>query len=393
MSQPAVFLDRDGTVNEEMGYINHLSRFRLLPQAVPAIRRLNEAGVKVVVVTNQSGAARGYFPASLVDEVHALLQKILAAGGAQVDGIYACLHGPGEGCACRKPQPTLMEEAARDLDLDLSRSYAVGDRYKDIQTAANAGVKGILVLTGYGRGEYDYLRAGQRVQPVHVAPDLLEAVEWILRDLEEIDDIEKEKLHQRETISLMGNQEWREKTVVGEFLNRIDLDFSEEELKYIPQINQPPDVIFRDANFEVTSLLIKRKPNKEAKERLEILNEAKSINDTLIKMDWPHKITFAEINELVLFELKKKELKYPFINDRNTLDILIHFREPFFPDMKSEFPIPHDIISQGWRSVSILISSYAIVLYASSSAPNFIRENERIPKLSNSLKWWNASKN
>ena len=75
MSQPAVFLDRDGTINEEMGYINHLSRFVLLPQAVPAIRRLNEAGVKVVVVTNQSGAARGYFPASLVDEIHALLQK------------------------------------------------------------------------------------------------------------------------------------------------------------------------------------------------------------------------------------------------------------------------------------------------------------------------------
>jgi len=183
MSQPAVFLDRDGTLNEEMGYINHLSRFRLLPQAVPAIRRLNAAGVKVVVVTNQSGAARGYFPASLVDEIHALLQKILAAGGAHLDGIYACLHGPADGCACRKPSPTLMEQAARDLDLDLARSYLVGDRYKDVATAANAGVKGILVLTGYGRGEYEYLRAAQPVQPVFVAPDLEAAVEWILEDL------------------------------------------------------------------------------------------------------------------------------------------------------------------------------------------------------------------
>ena len=183
MSQPAVFLDRDGTINEQMGYINHLSRFKLLDQAVPAIRRLNEAGVKVVVVTNQSGAARGYFPASLVDEIHALLQKLLAAGGAHLDGIYACLHGPADGCACRKPRPTLMEQAARDLDLDLSRSYLVGDRYSDIQTAANAGAKGILVLTGYGRGEYEYVRPTQPVQPVHVAPDLLEAVEWILADL------------------------------------------------------------------------------------------------------------------------------------------------------------------------------------------------------------------
>jgi len=183
MSQPAVFLDRDGTINEQMGYINHLSRFKLLPQAVPAIRRLNEAGVKVVVITNQSGAARGYFPASLVDEIHAQLKQLLAAGGAHLDGIYTCLHGPGDGCACRKPQPWLLEQAARDLDLDLSRSYLVGDRYKDIETAANAGAKGILVLTGYGRGEYEYLRAAQPAQPVHVAGDLLEAVEWILQDL------------------------------------------------------------------------------------------------------------------------------------------------------------------------------------------------------------------
>jgi len=183
MSQPAVFLDRDGTINEEMGYINHLSRFRLEPQAVPAIRRLNAAGVKVVVVTNQSGAARGYFPASLVDEIHAHLKQLLAAGGAQLDGIYACLHGPADGCTCRKPKPTLIQQAARDLDLELARSYLVGDRYKDIETAANAGVKGILVLTGYGRGEYEYLRAAQPVQPVFVAPDLEAAVEWILEDL------------------------------------------------------------------------------------------------------------------------------------------------------------------------------------------------------------------
>jgi len=183
MSHPAVFLDRDGTINEQMGYINHLSRFRLLDQAIPAIRRLNASGVKAVVVTNQSGAARGYFPASLVDEIHARLNQLLEAGGAHLDGIYVCPHGPADNCACRKPRPALMEQAARDLDLDLSRSYLVGDRYSDIQTAANAGVKGILVLTGYGRGEYEYVRPSQPVQPVHVATDLEAAVEWILTDL------------------------------------------------------------------------------------------------------------------------------------------------------------------------------------------------------------------
>ena len=183
MSHPAVFLDRDGTINEEMGYINHLSRFRLLPGVAAALRRLNAAGVKVVVVTNQSGAARGYFPLSLVAEIHTYLQQLLATEGAHLDGIYTCLHAPEDGCSCRKPQPNLLEQAARDLDLDLSRSYLVGDRYRDVETAANAGVKGILVLTGYGRGEYEYLRESAPVRPVQVAADLAQAVAWILDDL------------------------------------------------------------------------------------------------------------------------------------------------------------------------------------------------------------------
>jgi D-glycero-D-manno-heptose 1,7-bisphosphate phosphatase len=183
VSHPAVFLDRDGTINEEMGYINHLSRFRLLPGVAAALRRLNAAGVKVVVVTNQSGAARGYFPLSLVAEIHTYLQQLLATEGAHLDGIYTCLHAPQDGCSCRKPQPHLLEQAARDLDLDLKRSYLVGDRYKDVETAANAGAKGILVLTGYGRGEYEYLRATAPVRPVKIAADLAQAVAWILDDL------------------------------------------------------------------------------------------------------------------------------------------------------------------------------------------------------------------
>jgi D-glycero-D-manno-heptose 1,7-bisphosphate phosphatase len=178
--RPAVFLDRDGTINEEMGYINHLSRLRLLPDAAPAIRRLNEAGLPVVVVTNQSGAARGYFPASLVEEVHCHLQDLLAAQGARVDAIYTCLHAPDAGCSCRKPQPGLLFQAARELSLDLSRSYLVGDRYVDIQTAAQAGVQGILVLTGYGLGEYEHFHHSNPAKPVYVAKNLVDAAEFIL---------------------------------------------------------------------------------------------------------------------------------------------------------------------------------------------------------------------
>uniref|UniRef100_A0A7V4G8Y9 D,D-heptose 1,7-bisphosphate phosphatase n=1 Tax=Desulfobacca acetoxidans TaxID=60893 RepID=A0A7V4G8Y9_9BACT len=182
MKQVAVFLDRDGTINEEMGYINHLSRFRLLPEAAPAIRRLNDAGLKVVVITNQSGAARGYFPPSLVAEVHARLKALLAREGARVDGIYVCLHGPDDRCACRKPKPGLIFQAAAELDLDLSRSWLVGDRFVDVDTALNAGVKPILVLTGYGLGEYEQFYGSRKVKPAYVAPNLLEAAAFILAD-------------------------------------------------------------------------------------------------------------------------------------------------------------------------------------------------------------------
>ena len=183
MSNPAVFLDRDGTINEEMGYINHLSRFRVFPQAAPAIRRLNEAGVKVVVISNQSGVARGYFTLAFMEEVQRHLSQLLAEAGARLDGLYVCSHHPRAGCSCRKPNPELLLRATRDLDLDLKRSYLVGDRYNDIQTAANAGVKGVLVLTGYGRGEFEFIRSQSPVQPVYVARNLKDAAAWILKDL------------------------------------------------------------------------------------------------------------------------------------------------------------------------------------------------------------------
>jgi D-glycero-D-manno-heptose 1,7-bisphosphate phosphatase len=183
MSQIAVFLDRDGTINEEMGYINHADRFVLLPRTAAAIRLFNQAGVKVVVITNQSGAARGYFEPALVDEVHRKLVQLLAAQGAHLDAIYTCLHGPDDGCACRKPRPGLIEQAARDLDLDLALSYMVGDRYKDMETARSAGLKGVLVLTGYGRGEYEHQSRTWPAPPAHVAEDLLDAAEWIIRGI------------------------------------------------------------------------------------------------------------------------------------------------------------------------------------------------------------------
>ena len=186
--QTAVFLDRDGTINEEMGYINHVDRFVLLPSAAAAIRRINESGLKAVVVTNQSGVARGYFPKELIDQVHLKMRDLLEEEGAFLNGIYTCTHAPpskGEsgGCGCRKPKIGLMKQAAQELNLDLEKSYVVGDRFKDVEMARNAGAKAILVLTGYGKGELEFLGPGSKVQADFVAEDLAEAVEWILADV------------------------------------------------------------------------------------------------------------------------------------------------------------------------------------------------------------------
>jgi D-glycero-D-manno-heptose 1,7-bisphosphate phosphatase len=185
--KPAVFLDRDGTINEQMGYINHLTRFHLLPGVGRAIRSLNEYGLPVAVVTNQSGLARGYFPESLLAAVHDEMHRLLALEGAHIDGLYICPHHPEAkeerfrlACNCRKPKTGLLEQAAAELGLDLQRSYVVGDRWSDLRCGAAVGATTILVLTGYGRGDACYIGPGQAVQPDYVAEDLAAAVGWIL---------------------------------------------------------------------------------------------------------------------------------------------------------------------------------------------------------------------
>jgi D-glycero-D-manno-heptose 1,7-bisphosphate phosphatase len=188
VKRPAVFLDRDGTVNEQMGYINHLSRFHLLAGAARAVRLLNEQRYLVIVVSNQSGVARGYFPLGLVHEVHARMAELLGADGASVDRVYFCPHHP-EGsvaefrtrCDCRKPRTGLMEQARKDFEIDMGRSWVIGDRYSDIEFADRAGLPGILVKTGYGRGELDHVIPNRPLRPVRAAEDLLDAVTWILK--------------------------------------------------------------------------------------------------------------------------------------------------------------------------------------------------------------------
>jgi D-glycero-D-manno-heptose 1,7-bisphosphate phosphatase len=175
-----VFLDRDGTIAEEVGYLNHVDRFRMFPFVGPAIRRLNEAGLAVVVVTNQSGVARGYFPESLIQQVNERMQLELSAAGAHVDAIYYCPHGSADGCGCRKPRTGMIERAAREQNLDVPHSFVVGDRYGDMELAFSAGGKSIFVRTGYGLGEETWHAKDWHRQPDAIVANLQDAVDWIL---------------------------------------------------------------------------------------------------------------------------------------------------------------------------------------------------------------------
>lgn len=185
----AIFLDRDGTLNEEVGYAGRAEDFHIFPWAAETVRRVNEAGWAAVLVTNQAGVARGFYTESAIGELHRLLEAHLAAGGARLDGIYYCPHHPegtvagyGGPCECRKPEPGMLHRAARELELDLARSWVVGDRGLDVALARRVGAGAVLVRTGYGPTEL--ARGAERPaseEPDFVAADALEAVQWILR--------------------------------------------------------------------------------------------------------------------------------------------------------------------------------------------------------------------
>ncbi len=187
MKRPAVFIDRDGTINEQMGYINHMSRFILLPGVSEAIRLLNENDFFAIIVSNQSGVARGYFPIVLVYELHASLKASLKEEGAVIDGIFFCPHYPRGivpdytcECDCRKPKTGLIDQACKSFDIDMSRSYMIGDRHLDIELAHRLDLRGIMVKTGYGMGEIEYIFPKKPVRPTHIAQDLFHAVRWIV---------------------------------------------------------------------------------------------------------------------------------------------------------------------------------------------------------------------
>jgi D-glycero-D-manno-heptose 1,7-bisphosphate phosphatase len=182
----AVFLDRDGTMIEDVGYLDRLERLVLFPYTIDAIRLLNRAGFKIVIVTSQAGVANGIVAETFVKEAHEFIGGKVEAAGGRIDGYYYCPHLPTAAvekyrreCECRKPKPGMIHAAARDLSLDVRRSFVVGDRWRDIEMGQAAGATGILVETGYGRTEAT--RRPANIEPVTIVANLIEATTWILR--------------------------------------------------------------------------------------------------------------------------------------------------------------------------------------------------------------------
>lgn len=175
MGNRAVFLDRDGTIAEDVHYCRRPEDFRILPTVPEAIKLLNDSGFKVVVITNQSGIARGYFTEETLALIHQKMHRELARHGARVDAVYYCPHHPDDGCDCRKPGTALFRRAAWELDIDFGLSYVVGDLPMDIEAGKALGCRTVLVTTG----PEDANKPSDA--PDYVADSLIEAVRWIKR--------------------------------------------------------------------------------------------------------------------------------------------------------------------------------------------------------------------
>jgi D-glycero-D-manno-heptose 1,7-bisphosphate phosphatase len=181
----AVFLDRDGTLIEEVGYLDRIDRLKLFPDTIDALRMLQRAGLRLIIASNQSGIAQGLFTEQFVHDLHGHLTNLLARGGVRLDGIYVCPHHPEAKlpayrvvCECRKPSSGLVNQAAHDFDLDLTRSYMIGDRWRVLLSGQKAGTAGVMVRTGYGATESKKPPAGAVADAV--VDNMAAAASWIL---------------------------------------------------------------------------------------------------------------------------------------------------------------------------------------------------------------------
>lgn len=189
--RPVIFLDRDGTINEEVNYLHRPEDLKLLPGAAEAISRFNQAGFWVIVITNQAGIGRGYYTEKDLEILNQYLNQVLAEKNAHIDGFYFCPHHPEHGigeykktCDCRKPGIGMFLQAERDFAMEKSHSYMIGDKLIDTQAGHNFGVSSILVGTGYGKEIFENQCQGRRTAKdyEYYAENLMEAADWIFKE-------------------------------------------------------------------------------------------------------------------------------------------------------------------------------------------------------------------
>ncbi len=177
----AVFVDRDGTICFDRHYLSDPAGLELISTVVEGIRKLNEAGILVIVVTNQSGIARGKFDEKKLEEIHARLRVLLSANGARIDDLFFCPHMPDSGCRCRKPAPGMLIDAADKHDINLKKSFVIGDRMMDVEMAHRVGARAVLVPEpGDNYNVESEKRLSMETPDVQVET-FIEAVNWILR--------------------------------------------------------------------------------------------------------------------------------------------------------------------------------------------------------------------
>ncbi|MEJ2252598.1 MAG: D-glycero-beta-D-manno-heptose 1,7-bisphosphate 7-phosphatase [Candidatus Lokiarchaeota archaeon] len=176
--EKAIFLDRDGVINKEVNYLSNPKDFEFIPGSIKALRRLQEIGYKLIVITNQSGLARGYFTVETLNKIHNKMKRILRENNVILTDIFICPHHPDITgiCECRKPKPGLLIQAKQKYNIDLKNSYMVGDTLKDIQAGKNAGCKTIFVLTGHGEEEKEKIK---EIDDVKIFKNLLDFAESI----------------------------------------------------------------------------------------------------------------------------------------------------------------------------------------------------------------------
>jgi D-glycero-D-manno-heptose 1,7-bisphosphate phosphatase len=186
MKKRAVFFDRDGTINRDVGYPNSFGMVEIFPYSYEAVRKINEAGFLSIIVTNQSGIGRGFIEEKNLEDIHRKLRHAFAEQNASFDGIYYCPHDKNsenpeyrKDCDCRKPKTGMAQQAIRDFNIDPAKSYMIGDKVEDILFGINIQATPILLLTGFGQKSLHRLKE-QGIEPAHVSETLREAVDWIL---------------------------------------------------------------------------------------------------------------------------------------------------------------------------------------------------------------------